>query len=67
MNDDQQLKLVDFGFAIQGDINVLQGHFGTRPYMAPEIREQKKYDGTEVDIFSTGVVLFILAFGHFPF
>ena len=36
-------------------------------YMAPEIKEGKKYDGSKIDIFSTGVILFIIVLGIFPF
>lgn len=36
-------------------------------YMAPEIKEGKIYDGAKVDIFSVGVILFILVQGIFPF
>lgn len=35
--------------------------------MAPEIKENKPYDGRQVDIFSAGVILFILVLGIFPF
>ncbi len=35
--------------------------------MAPEIKEGKQYKGDKVDIFSAGVVLFILTMGIFPF
>ena len=35
--------------------------------MAPEIKEQKTYDGQKVDMFSAGVILFILVQGIFPF
>jgi serine/threonine protein kinase len=35
--------------------------------MAPEIFEKKKYDGEAADVFSLGVILFILATGSFPF
>lgn len=36
-------------------------------YMAPEIKEGKQYDGTQVDVFSMGVILFIIVQGIFPF
>ena len=36
-------------------------------YMAPEIKLGQVYDGKEVDIFSTGVILFIIVLGIFPF
>jgi len=35
--------------------------------MAPEIKEGKRYNGTQVDIFSIGVILFIIVQGIFPF
>jgi len=35
--------------------------------MAPEIKLGYKYDGKQVDIFSIGVVLFIIVVGIFPF
>lgn len=36
-------------------------------YMAPEIKEGKVYDGTQIDMFSAGVILFIIVQGIFPF
>ena len=35
--------------------------------MAPEIKEKKTYDGRKADIFSMGVILFIIVSGHYPF
>lgn len=35
--------------------------------MAPEIRRHLAYDGELSDIFSAGVILFILAQGIYPF
>lgn len=35
--------------------------------MAPEIKEGKTYNGSEVDIFSFGVILFVVSHGIFPF
>ena len=35
--------------------------------MAPEIKEGNEYDGKKVDIFSTGVILFVIVHGIFPF
>ena len=36
-------------------------------YMAPEIKEEKTYSGKQIDMFSTGVILFIIVVGIFPF
>jgi len=35
--------------------------------MAPEIKEGMKYDGKKTDIFSAGVILFVMVLGIFPF
>lgn len=35
--------------------------------MAPELKIGKEYDGMQIDIFSTGVILFIITQGNFPF
>lgn len=66
--DDQfNLKLADFGFACYKNIDALTSYRGTMTYMAPEIKESKTYKGTQVDLFSLGVILFIIVQGIFPF
>jgi serine/threonine protein kinase len=40
---------------------------GTPIYVAPEIIEGKEYLGEKVDVFSCGVVLFIMLTGRYPF
>lgn len=61
------LKLVDFGFACYKQIDCLKSYRGTFTYMAPEIKEEKIYQGPQVDMFSFGVILFIVTHGIFPF
>ena len=59
--DDQfNLKIADFGFATYKNIDALTSYRGTMTYMAPEIKEGKTYKGTQVDLFSLGVILFII-------
>lgn len=67
IDENMNLKIADFGFACYKNIYNLQSYRGTMTYMAPEIKEGKKYDGTQVDIFSLGVILFVLVVGIFPF
>ena len=67
VDDDMNLKVADFGFATFQKIHNLKSYRGTMTYMAPEIKESKKYDGMQIDIFSTGVILFIIVQGIFPF
>ena len=67
VDDQMNLKVADFGFATFKKINKLNSYRGTMTYMAPEIKEGKQYDGRQIDIFSTGVILFIIVQGIFPF
>ena len=54
------LKIADFGFACYKNIDCLNSYRGTMTYMAPEIKEGKVYKVTQVDLFSFGVILFII-------
>lgn len=67
IDEQLNLKVADFGFAAIHKIDKLKSYRGTMTYMAPEIKEGKVYDGTQIDIFSLGVILFILVQGIFPF
>jgi len=60
VNDNLDLKIADFGFACYKSIDNLKSYRGTMTYMAPEIKEGKTYDGTQVDLFSVGVIIFII-------
>jgi serine/threonine protein kinase len=67
VDDNLNLKLADFGFACYKNIDALKSYRGTMTYMAPEIKEGKTYKGKNVDMFSIGVILFIIVQGIFPF
>ena len=61
------LKVADFGFAVNKNVAKLKKFRGTKSYMAPEIQKGERYDGKSADIFSMGVVIFILVVGYMPF
>ena len=67
VDDNLTLKIADFGFACYKNIDALRSYRGTMTYMAPEIKEGKTYSGKQVDMFSIGVILFIIVQGIFPF
>ena len=67
VDNNMNLKLADFGFATNKNIDKLTSFRGTQSYMAPEIRKNESYNGKQTDIFSMGVVLFTLVVGYFPF
>eukprot|EP00485_Elphidium_margaritaceum_P002353 CAMPEP_0202687676 /NCGR_PEP_ID=MMETSP1385-20130828/3334_1 /ASSEMBLY_ACC=CAM_ASM_000861 /TAXON_ID=933848 /ORGANISM="Elphidium margaritaceum" /LENGTH=569 /DNA_ID=CAMNT_0049342511 /DNA_START=106 /DNA_END=1815 /DNA_ORIENTATION=+ len=64
------LKITDFGLSkiITSDADAIMKTYyvGTRGYQAPELLENKQYD-LKCDIFSAGVILFILMAGYPPF
>ena len=59
--------MCDFGFATYHKVHKRTSFKGTRTYMAPEIMKQKAYDAKKTDVFSLGVILFIVVMGVFPF
>jgi len=66
-------KLNDFGFSqsFKGEVGdyLLHKFAGTNIYSAPETRKAyiKGFDGVKNDIFSLGVLLFVITIGCFPF
>ena len=61
------IKITDFGFACFFDpTEGLKDVLGSPLYMAPEIIKEKKYD-QRVDVWSCGVIAYILLSGRPPF
>ncbi|XP_060090177.1 serine/threonine-protein kinase SIK1 isoform X2 [Heteronotia binoei] len=62
------IKLADFGFGnFYKSGEPLSTWCGSPPYAAPEIFEGKEYEGPHLDIWSLGVVLYVLVCGSLPF
>ncbi|KAI9073121.1 hypothetical protein K1719_044930 [Acacia pycnantha] len=66
-----QLKVSDFGLSalsqqIQDD-GLLHTTCGTPNYVAPEVLDDRGYDGAAADLWSCGVILFVLLAGYLPF
>ncbi|XP_011305523.1 maternal embryonic leucine zipper kinase [Fopius arisanus] len=70
LDKDQNLKLIDFGLCAKPK-GGMQAHLytscGSPTYAAPELILGKKYLGSEVDIWSMGVLLYALLCGFLPF
>ena len=67
LDDQLNLKLVDFGLSVTEDVSNLKQWCGTPAYACPQILEQKAYDGKQADIFSLGVIVWCIVTGRKPF
>jgi len=66
-DNDSDIKIADFGFAKKcPHPQSLSTQCGTPGYVAPEILEGSKYD-TQADMWSLGVIVYILLGGYPPF
>jgi serine/threonine protein kinase len=68
--DNTIVKICDFGMAKRDDMTKPDTCVGTMAYIAPEVAQSGTgagYDGKAADIWSLGVMLFVLALGDFPF
>lgn len=70
LSKDFQLKLTDFGLSgllsVKDNTGLLYTKLGSEGYLAPEVAS-KSYEGSKVDVFASGVVLFVMYAGHPPF
>ncbi|AEO62272.1 uncharacterized protein THITE_2106261 [Thermothielavioides terrestris NRRL 8126] len=68
LDDNLNVKIADFGLSnIMTDGNFLKTSCGSPNYAAPEVIGGKLYAGPEVDVWSCGVILYVLLVGRLPF
>ncbi|KNA04787.1 hypothetical protein SOVF_196470 [Spinacia oleracea] len=71
LDENEDLKVSDFGLSALAETKrqdgLLHTTCGTPAYVAPEIISRKGYDGAKADIWSCGVILFVLLAGFLPF
>ncbi|XP_016458040.1 CBL-interacting protein kinase 5 [Nicotiana tabacum] len=71
LDEGGNLKVSDFGLSALLDSKrqdgLLHTTCGTPAYVAPEVINKRGYDGEKADIWSCGVILFVLLAGYLPF
>ncbi|KAM4847790.1 maternal embryonic leucine zipper kinase isoform X8 [Urocitellus parryii] len=69
-DENHKLKLIDFGLCAKPKGNKdyhLQTCCGSLAYAAPELIQGKSYLGSEADVWSMGILLYVLMCGFLPF
>lgn len=75
MDEHGNLKISDFGLSAlytgaaddSSRATLLHTTCGTPNYVAPEVLNDKGYDGRAADVWSMGVILYVLLAGFLPF
>ncbi|GAB4860215.1 CBL-interacting protein kinase 2, variant 2 [Ancistrocladus abbreviatus] len=71
LDENENLKVSDFGLSALAETKhqdgLLHTTCGTPAYVAPEVISRKGYDGAKADIWSCGVILYVLLAGNLPF
>ncbi|OHS99920.1 CAMK family protein kinase [Tritrichomonas foetus] len=68
LDENRNVRLIDFGLAkiTASDLALTTTLCGSYPFVAPEILRNEKYSNS-VDIWSLGVVLYVMVSGKLPF
>ncbi|XP_023330949.1 serine/threonine-protein kinase pim-2 isoform X2 [Eurytemora carolleeae] len=67
VNKSGEIKLVDFGSACYHSNILTRNYCGSETYSSPEVAKEKKYCRTLQEIWSLGVLLFVMVCGSAPF
>ncbi|CAO0801897.1 unnamed protein product [Mucor circinelloides] len=68
LDANNNVKIADFGLSnIMTDGDFLKTSCGSPNYAAPEVISGKLYAGPEVDVWSCGVILYVMLCGRLPF
>lgn len=67
-NDNTILKIIDFGLSnTYKDKELLKTACGSPCYAPPEMIKEEKYNGALTDIWSSGIILYLMLCGKLPF
>uniref|UniRef100_A0A8B9LQG6 non-specific serine/threonine protein kinase n=1 Tax=Astyanax mexicanus TaxID=7994 RepID=A0A8B9LQG6_ASTMX len=68
VTEDCNVKITDFGLSrvIKVYPELCSTFCGTRCYLSPEVLKKQKYDGKKSDVWSLGIVLYVMVTGTLP-
>ena len=67
-NDHKILKIIDFGLSnTYKKGQLLKTGCGSPCYIPPEMIKEEKYNAEKTDIWSAGIILYLMLCGHLPF
>ena len=67
LTEKMKLKIIDFGLSNFFTGNLLETPCGSPCYASPEMVMGKKYNGFDIDIWSSGIILYAMLCGYLPF
>ena len=68
INRHKQLKLIDFGFSLRcKKTGTIDTFCGTPTYMAPEIVSKVDHSPIYTDMWSLGILFYVMLQGNYPF
>lgn len=66
LDENQRVKLCDFGISSQQDTAMIERFDGSLPFVSPEIIQRKPYDPKKADIWALGITFYYLVVGKLP-
>lgn len=75
LNKHLEVKIIDFGYSLRCNNILISGrsgamiesYCGTPTYMAPEVVTKTPHDPKLSDMWSLGILLYVMLHGHCPF
>lgn len=69
MNNQGEVRLIDFGFAIRKDnsSDLISSFCGTPTYMCPQLIKRIPYDAFKADVWALGILFYRMICGYYPF
>jgi serine/threonine protein kinase len=68
MDENFNIKIADFGLSnLMSDGDFLKTSCGSPNYAAPEVISGRLYSGEEIDVWSCGIILYVMLCGRLPF